>query len=87
MVWLMSCEERPLLSRFARFAAAMAVQMTLSKCQVIEREEAALWDQQMAAAEQGAAEARRRYRRLQEVRCTSLAKRVCSRVSLTGINP
>lgn len=75
-----------MLSRFALFAAAMAAQKTLPTCQVIEREEAALWDQQMAAAEQGAAEARRRYRRLQEVRCTSLAERVCSRVSLTRIN-
>ena len=35
--------------------------------QVIEREEMALYEQQMAAAEAGAAEARRRYRRLREV--------------------
>ena len=36
-------------------------------CQVIEREEMALYEQQMAAAEAGAAEARRRYRRMREV--------------------
>lgn len=35
--------------------------------QVIEREEMALYEQQMAAAEAGAAEARRRYRRMREV--------------------
>jgi hypothetical protein len=37
--------------------------------QEVEREELALWEQAMAAAEAGAAGARRRYRRMREVQC------------------
>ena len=58
--------------------------------QVIEREELALYEQQMAAAEAGAAEARRRHRRMREVGFTlkmtvSFHKNNCNNSEFTAL--